>query len=436
MPGQDRSSQARGSGKHRRGRAGRAAGSDDTQTRPLILVHAGYGHGHHHGHEPTTPAGRRVRILLASLLVPFALATVVGLVLLWPSGVPFGGAGGLPSSTQQFLDAEVLTAQTADCAAGSGDGACAALLLRPEGGPLPGRDLVLVVPVEPSTPRFAAGDAVVVAYGGGDPASAGSYQIVDFQRSGPLIWLAALFALAVLALGRWRGLAALGALALSFGFLTLFVLPAILAGGDPVVVAVVGACAIMFVVLYLTHGPSARTSTAVLGTLVSLGLIAVLSAVFSALARLTGLDDTTANLIATLGAPVDARGLLLAGIVIGALGVLDDVTVTQTSAVWELRQANPALPARALFAAGMRIGRDHVASAVNTLVLAYAGAALPLLLLFTVVSGPPGVVLTSQDVATEIVRALVGSIGLVASVPITTGLAALVASRENASGHH
>jgi len=186
----------------------------------------------------------------------------------------------------------------------------------------------------------------------------------------------------------------------------------------------------MFAVLYLTHGFSARTSVAVLGTLLALAVIGGLGTLFAALASLTGLDDQTANLIASLGTGVDARGLLLAGVVIGALGVLDDVTVTQTSAVWELRRANPGLGAPALFGAAMRIGRDHVASAVNTLVLAYAGASLPLMLLFSLSGRDLGDVLTSQDVATEIVRTLVGSIGLVASVPITTGLAAVVASRE------
>jgi uncharacterized membrane protein len=196
-------------------------------------------------------------------------------------------------------------------------------------------------------------------------------------------------------------------------------------------VAVVGSCLIMFGVLYLTHGLSARTSTAVLGTLLSLALIGVLGATFAAAAKLTGLDDQTNNLIATLGTGVDARGLLLAGVIIGALGVLDDVTVTQTSVVWELRSANPDLSPAALFTAAMRIGRDHVASAVNTLVLAYAGASLPLLLLFTLSGRALGEVVTAQDVATEVVRTLVGSIGLVASVPITTALAALVASRES-----
>jgi uncharacterized membrane protein len=368
-----------------------------------------------------------VRILIAAMLVPCALATLVGLVLLWPTGGP-----PTPPRTlsQQPVQATVTQASASDCSPGSGDRGCLTLLLAMADGPLPGRDLVQVVPVEPGSPQFAVGDEVVLAYSGADPTDPGSYQVVDFQRQQPLIWLAALFAAAVLVLGRWRGLAALAALALSFAVLLLFVLPAILAGSDPLAVAVVGSGLIMFAVLYLTHGPSARTSVAVLGTLLSLAAIGGLGAAFAAAASLTGLDDQTANLIASLGTGVDARGLLLAGVVIGALGVLDDVTVTQTSAVWELRRANPALGAPALFGAAMRIGRDHVASAVNTLVLAYAGAALPLMLLFSLSGRALGDVLTTQDVATEVVRTLVGSIGLVASVPITTALAAVVASRE------
>ena len=384
------------------------------------------GHGHGHGHTPALPAGRGVRILIAALLVPCALATLVGLVALWPSSAP-------PVSqavSQQPVNAQVTSTRAADCSTGSGDGGCVALIVHMTDGPRAGRDLVQVMPVEPGSPRFAVADEVVLGWSGADPDDPGSYQVVDFQRGAPLVWLAALFAGAVLLLGRWRGLAALAALALSFAVLLLFVLPSILSGHDPLAVAVVGSCLIMFVVLYLTHGPSARTSTAVLGTLLSLALIGGLGAAFSAAAKLTGLDDQTSNLIASLGTGVDARGLLLAGVVIGALGVLDDVTVTQTSAVWELRRADPELGTAGLFAAAMRIGRDHVASAVNTLVLAYAGASLPLLLLFTLSARALGDVVTTQDVATEVVRTLVGSIGLVASVPITTALAAVVASRE------
>ncbi|WP_296152437.1 MULTISPECIES: YibE/F family protein [unclassified Pseudonocardia] len=399
-----------------------AAGRAGRRRRPTTPQ----GHGHGHGHIPAGPSARRVRVLIAALLVPCALATLVGLVVLWPrSGAPSTVAR--PSTP---VDAQVVAAQRADCTPGDGTNACLGLTVRMEDGPLPGRDLVQILPVEPSTPRFAVGDEIVLQWSGADPLDPGSYQVVDFQRGPPLIWLAVLFAAAVLVLGRWRGLAALVALGMTFVVLLVFVLPSIVSGHDPLAVAIVGSCLVMFVVLYLTHGLSARTSTAVLGTLASLALIGVLGTVFAGAARLTGLDDQTANLIATLGAPVDARGLLLAGFVIGALGVLDDVTVTQTSAVWELRAANPDLSAAGLFAAAMRIGRDHVSSAVNTLVLAYAGASLPLMLIFSVSGDGLGHVLTIGDVATEIVRTLVGSIGLVASVPITTGLAALVASRE------
>lgn len=365
-------------------------------------------------------------MLIAALLVPCALATLVGLALLWPTGPTRS-----PATAQgQLLKATVTAARASDCVEGSRTGGCDALTLRMSDGPLVGRDLLQIVSVEPGTPRFTVGDKVVLEWSGADPVDPGAYQIIDFQRDSSLVWLAVLFAGAVLVLGRWRGLAALAALALSFAVLLLFILPAILDGSSPLAVAVVGSGLIMFAVLYLTHGFSARTSTAVLGTLLSLALIGALGAAFSAAASLTGLDDQTGNLIASLGTGIDARGLLLAGVVIGALGVLDDVTVTQTSAIWELRQANPDLGAPALFSAAMRIGRDHVASAVNTLVLAYAGAALPLLLLFTLSGRSLGAVVTSQDVATEIVRTLVGSIGLVASVPITTALAAAVASRE------
>jgi uncharacterized membrane protein len=185
----------------------------------------------------------------------------------------------------------------------------------------------------------------------------------------------------------------------------------------------------MFGVLYLTHGLSARTSTAVLGTLASLLLIALLGITFIQTSHLLGVDEDIASLEATLGTAVDGRGLLLAGLIIGALGALDDVTVAQTSAVWELRAANPDLTPTALFGAAMRIGRDHVASSVNTLVLAYAGTALPLLLLFSANQRGLADTLTTQVIATEVVRTLVGTIGLVASVPLTTGLAVLVATR-------
>ncbi|MCP2250160.1 putative membrane protein [Lentzea aerocolonigenes] len=382
----------------------------------------GHGHGHSHA-QPAEPASQRVRTLLMWLLVPLALATIVGAALLYPFGheQKTGAAIGLH---QKPVEA-VITGLQANC----GD-KCIAITVRMTDGDASGQSVTIPSPQGPGAPHFQVGDEVVLSYSGSQPQAAESYQIVDFQRGWSLFVLALLFAGAVLLLGRWQGLAALGALLLSFAVLALFIMPSILAGENPLLVAVVGAGLIMFVVLYLTHGVSARTSTAVLGTLVSLALIGVLGALFSVVSKLTGLDEDTVNLVTLLGTDIDTRGLLLAGTLIGALGVLDDVTVTQTSAVWELRRANDKLTWRELFAAGSRIGRDHMSSVVNTLVMAYAGAALPLLLAISLAGRSLGEVLTAQQIAQEIVRTLVGSIGLVAAVPVTTALAALVAVRQ------
>lgn len=396
-------------------------------------------HAHSHQHAPAQPASRRVRRLMFALVAPMVVATLAGLVLLYPGT-------DLPSSTFNSgtpTDGTITAASAGDCA-NPGDvevdtgspppgpvQRCVTVKVRLTEGAASGKTITKVIPDSPGTPRFAAGDPVVLAYGGGDANSADAYQIVDFQRGMPLLLLVGLFALAVLALSRWKGVRALTGLALSFAVIALFILPAILAGEDPLLVAIVGAGAIMFATLYLTHGFSVRTSVAVLGTLISLGLIGVISAVFSGLTRLTGLDEDTTTLIGSLGHGIDARGLLLAGVVIGAMGVLDDVTVTQSSAVWELHGANSALGVRRLYAAGVRIGRDHVAAAVNTLVLAYAGAALPLML-YSAISGVGiGSILGSQGIAQEILRTLAGSIGIIAAVPVTTLLAALIVDRDD-----
>ncbi|MFJ9787572.1 YibE/F family protein [Amycolatopsis sp. NPDC101161] len=399
----------------------------------------GHGHGHGHGHGPAAPASKRVKLLLIWLLAPLALATVVGMIVLYPWGKP-DPKSVVPQGTP--VAADIRATASGPCLAQGqvqvGDQTdpnakpCLTVDLTMTDGPASGKQLKLTVPIEPSTPRFAAGDAVVLAYNGGNAGDPASFQLVDFQRGTPLLVLAALFAVAVLVLGRWQGLAALVALGLSFVVIALFILPAILAGENPLVVAIAGSGAIMFIALYLTHGLSARTSAAVLGTLVSLALIGVLSAIFSAAASLTGLDDSTSTLIGSLGHGIDSRGLLLAGVVIGALGVLDDVTVTQTSAVWELRRANPDLSWRELYHSGLRIGRDHVGSAVNTLVMAYAGAALPVLLYSSISGVGLGSLLGSEEIAQEIIRTLAGSVGIVAAVPVTTILAALIASREPA----
>jgi uncharacterized membrane protein len=254
------------------------------------------------------------------------------------------------------------------------------------------------------------------------------YSFFDYQRSGSLIWLVAMFVAAVLLLGRWRGLGALGGLIFSLLVIVVFTLPAVLDGANPVAVALVTASLIAFASLFLAHGFDLATAVALLSTFASLVVTALLAWLFVGAAHLTGLTDDSSILLGGLASGVDPRGILLAGIVIGALGVLDDVTVTQVSAVWELKRLQPSLSTHELVAPAMRIGRDHISSTVNTLFLAYAGAALPLLLLFTEAGQGFANVATREVVATEVVRALVGSIGLIASVPIATWLAAAVAS--------
>lgn len=268
-----------------------------------------------------------------------------------------------------------------------------------------------------------AGDRVVVASAGG------RYAVVDHDRSRELLALVALFAAAVIAFARWRGLTSLLGLAVSFAVLLVFVLPAIQHGTSPLPVAIVGSAAIMFAVIYLTHGVSVTTSVAVLGTLAALVLTGLLGLLVTVVMKLNGAGtDETAILSNVLGG-VDLRGLLLAGIIIGTLGVLDDVTVTQVTIVNELALANPGSTARQLYRAALRVGRAHVASVVNTIILAYAGASLPLLLLFVTSGSRPLNVLTTQAMSAEVVRSVVGTLGLIAAVPITTALAAWICAK-------
>ncbi|XHM92383.1 YibE/F family protein [Peterkaempfera sp. SMS 1(5)a] len=386
-----------------------------------------HGHGHHHG--PAAPASARLRRVIAAVLVPFAVAVVAGLVVLWPGGVPphSAGAAGV-GFDQKTVRGTVVATAAAPCQGDAGKAVCARVSVRLTSGSNTGRTVQQTLTPDMAG-RWAVGDKVILTDSPNAPAEL-RYAITDADRGVPMALLAGLFAVAVVAVGRMRGLTALVALVVSFAILSLFILPAVLHGRSPLLVAVVGGSAIMLVALYLCHGLSARTSVAVIGTLSSLALIGVLGEVFIGLTKLTGNTSDETALVHSLYPGIRLDGLLLAGVIIGSLGVLDDVTVTQTSAVWELRAANPGLGARQLYRAGIRIGRDHIASTVNTLVMAYAGAALPLLLLFSISQRGVSTVATSEIIAEEIVRTLVGSIGLVASVPVTTALAALVAARD------
>lgn len=415
-------------------------------------AHAGHGpssgHSHSHGHGPAAPVSKHLRKVIAAVLIPFATAVFIGLVVLWPGGAPGHERTGV-GFDRQTQQGKVVSLAHVDCksvnasqvpptgdtstpegreAQAAQTGECKKATVEVGSGPDKGRTFVEIV--QPGAPRqLADGQEVVVAYAPDAPRDL-QYSVIDVNRKFPLAVLAGIFAVSVVLVGRMRGLFALLALVISFGVLTLFILPAILQGSNPLVVAIVGASAIMLIALYMCHGLTARTSVAVLGTLVSLLLIGLLGSVFIDWAFLSGNTDDNTGLIHGLYPEIDMSGLLLAGVIIGSLGVLDDVTVTQTSAVWELHQADPSMGSRGLYRAAIRIGRDHIASVVNTLVLAYAGAALPLLLLFSIANSSMGAVANSELVAVEIVRTLVGSIGLVASVPVTTALAALVVSAD------
>ena len=383
-----------------------------------------------HSHAPAgrQPVSPRARLLLVALVLPFLVATAAGVAVLWPDT---GAEELLPvlGAPQEQYDAEVVSVERGPCTGTPADAGIRCS--RPQVVLLEGPDEGEVVELQEQSEVTAAlrlerGDAIVLGYF--PEAGPGfEYSFADRERRTPLALLTGIFVVAVVGLGWWKGLRALLGLGGSLVVLTTFVLPAILGGANPLAVALVGSAVIATFALYLAHGLNAWTTTALIGTLASLVLVGVLGSVFVDAAQFSGLADEEASFLQVTAGQIDLRGLLLGGIVIGALGVLDDVTVTQVSAVWELHGANPGYRRWHLYRAALRIGRDHVASTVNTLVLAYAGASLPLFLLFTQADQSLLDVVNGESVAVEVVRALAGSIGLVASVPLTTALAAFVA---------
>lgn len=374
----------------------------------------------HSAAPPDVIRGRSILLTTAGLLV---LATAIGMILLRPTGST--STASVPDRGER-ISAEVTALRALPCPddqASAPATRCAELTLRLDAGPERGQSLQILDDRE-VTDGAEIGQRLILGRAKGDLPLELRYELVDVERGKALLVLVALFAVAVIALGRWRGALALVGLGTSMIVLVGWLVPALLDGRPPLLTATVGASAVMIVALLLSHGPSLRTVVAMLGTASSLLLIIGLSTVFVELASLTGLTSEEAQYVRVFFGEVDLRGLLLAGIVIGALGILDDVTVTQVSTVWELRAASPDMPGPQLFAAALRVGRDHIASTVNTLLLAYAGASLPLLVIFTTSGESLVDTLTNGVVGQEIVRTLAGSIGLVAAVPITTALAA------------
>ena len=397
-------------------------------------------HSHSHVHDDEPPPSpeivtrrRRASWLMLLVLVPIALATVVGLVALWPSGEP--SRAQQASDTFQppgttYPDATVQTLQTSDCSGGSPSGqqlTCGTAVVEITEGEGEGDFVSVDLPPEVVSTGIAQGDGFVLSRTIDPSTGNPSYQFVDFQRGTPIVALAVAFVLVVAAVARLRGLAALVGLGFSFLVLLKFILPGILSESSPTLVTLVGSSAIMFVVLYLAHGFSARTTTALIGTLFGLTLVAVLGALAVSAATLLGFSSEETIQLQTYDPTLDFSGLVLAGIAVAGLGVLNDVTITQASAIWQLHEVDPTMTARQLFTRGMAVGRDHIASTIYTIVFAYAGASLPVLLLVEIQERPLWTVLTGSQLGEEVIRTLVGAIALVLAVPVTTAAGAFFA---------
>jgi uncharacterized membrane protein len=373
-----------------------------------------------------------VRWVTVGIVVAGALA-LLGLVALWPRG----DAPDLGVQPNSYVDATVSGVnhdQCQDPEVGS-PAPCQVVDADLTSGPEKGTEITFEVrATQFEVPPLHDGDKVVLLDISSSPPEF-RYQFKDFQRTMPLIWLLAAFVIVVVAFGRWQGVRALIGLAASGLILVAFVVPALLRDRPALLVALAGTVAVAFVALYLAHGVNVATTVALAGTLASLAITTGGAFLAAAAAHLTGLADENAQTLRVTADALDLRGLLVAGIVVGALGVLDDVTVSQVSTVGALRRANPDMTAVQLYREAIRVGRDHVASTVNTLVLAYAGASLPLLLFFAQGNQPTGRLITGEIISVEIVRMLVGSIGLVLAVPITTGLAAVVLGPDDDIDH-
>jgi uncharacterized membrane protein len=253
------------------------------------------------------------------------------------------------------------------------------------------------------------------------------FGLADYVRAGPLLWLTLLFAAATVLLSGWQGVRSLLGMGVSLAVIVGFIVPQILAGKNPVFIAILGSVVMMAVGLYLVYGWGSKTHVAVAGLFLSLVVTGLLAVWFVGWTRLSGFGAEEAGFLRIAGVQIEPRGLLLAGIIIGTLGALDDIAVGQASSIFELSKANPSLGWGELLRRGMVIGRDHIAAMVNTLLLAYVGAALPLVLMFSVYAESLGITLNREIIAEEVVRTLVGSLGLLAGVPLTSLIAALAA---------
>ncbi len=392
--------------------------------------------------------GERVSLKTAFVIAVAAVSviTAILMVILWPSGdTPFetGPAPGKSQSGQM----ETLTNEPCPDPL---PGECLTGEVKITSGPEDGKIVDVTLSSGGPVPEFNVGDKVrvnKVTFAPGQISSPGvprtQYTVVDFERRAPLLVLFLIFAALVIVFGRLRGALSLVGLGLSLAVVLVFIIPAILDGSSPLLVALVGSMAVMLLSISLAHGLGPKSLAAIMGTGVSLLLVGLLAVIATNATHLTGMSTEETTALALSDDSISLSGLLIAAMIIGALGVLDDVTISQASTVFAIRSADPDQKFMDLYRRAIDVGRDHVSATVNTLVLAYVGSSLPLLLIFG--SGQLGLIdaFNLEVITKEIVAMLVGSIGLIAAVPITTALAAFMAgsmtdeeSAEAAEGGH
>ncbi|MGW5435544.1 YibE/F family protein [Nocardia asteroides] len=400
-------------------------------------------HHHHHDHSGPIAIGATAARVVVGLLGVIGVVVLLATVILWPSAqhveIPLpmqtatGGAVQTEAGTVVLQDigpcgspsqGKVFSDKPEPPRTGAYE--CQRSVIAIESGPDKGDKTLFEIAPGPGQPDLRAGDKIRIVRAA-DPSGITMYAFEDYSRGLPLLLIVIAFVVVICVVARWRGFRALLGLVFAFAVVVMFLLPALLDGKPAIPVALVSGALILYVVLYLAHGVNLRTSSALLGTLASMLVAAFLSWVTLEITNLTGLSEEQNTNVATYIQHVSITGLLLAGFIIGSLGVLNDVTITQASAAFELAALDEGASRGEIFTAAMRVGRDHIASTVYTLVLAYAGGALPLLLLFSVAGRSITDVLTGDAVAIEIARSAVGGIALALSVPLTTLIAVLLA---------
>jgi uncharacterized membrane protein len=368
-------------------------------------------------------------ILLLAGLVLAAVAVIVGAPRLDPVHPPSEKTLEIgETETMPGRVVEVLEEGTLDFDDGSSH-PYQRLVVRVDRGTLAGDEIVVeegTANIIGSERLFQRGDRVFLERVVGPEGD--RFYISDVIRLGPLLAILFLFLVLVVAVGRWKGLRALGGSLFSLAVIFAFILPGIVAGRNPVGISIAGSALMLCVSTYLTYGWNPKAHAAIAGMCLSLALTGLLAWLFVDWTRLSGMGmEESAFLVMALGSDIDLRGLVLGGIIIGALGVLDDICVGQASAVFELKGANPELSWLRLFRSSLNIGTDHIAAMVNTLLLAYVGGAMPLMLAFTIYQESLFRRINREPIAEEIVRTLAGSAGLVLAVPITGLIASLLA---------